>query len=77
MLLPEIREEFGLNLTGVLGIVAVVGAAALALQVPIAQLADRSSRTRLTLIGAAAWAVFLPPLSAAGWTSCSAVSWTS
>ncbi|MEZ5244481.1 MAG: MFS transporter [Acidimicrobiales bacterium] len=58
VLLPEIREEFGLNLTGVLGIVAAVGAAALVLQVPIAQLADRGSRTRLTLIGAAIWAVF-------------------
>ena len=58
VLLPEIREEFGLNLTGVLGIVAAVGAAALALQVPIAQLADRGSRSRLTLIGAGVWAVF-------------------
>jgi branched-chain amino acid transport system ATP-binding protein len=58
VLLPEIREEFGLNLTGVLGIVAAVGAAALVLQVPIAQLADRGSRSRLTLIGAAVWAVF-------------------
>jgi branched-chain amino acid transport system ATP-binding protein len=58
VLLPEIREAFGLNLTGVLGIVAAVGAAALALQVPIAQLADRSSRSRLTLVGAALWAVF-------------------
>ena len=58
VLLPEIREEFGLNLTGVLGIVAAVGAAALVLQVPIAQLADRGSRSRLTLVGAAVWAVF-------------------
>jgi len=58
VLLPEIREEFGLNLTGVLGIVAAVGAAALALQIPIAQLADRGSRSRLTLIGAGVWAVF-------------------
>lgn len=58
VLLPEIREEFGLNLTGVLGLVAAVGAAALALQVPIAQLADRGSRSRLTLIGAGVWAVF-------------------
>ncbi len=58
VLLPEIREEFGLNLTGVLGIVAAVGAAALALQVPIAQLADRGSRSRLALLGAGVWAVF-------------------
>lgn len=58
VLLPEIREEFGLNLTGVLGIVAAVGAAALVLQVPIAVLADRGSRSRLALVGAALWAVF-------------------
>lgn len=58
VLLPEIREEFGLNLTGVLGIVAAVSAGALALQIPIAVLADRSSRSRLALAGAAVWAVF-------------------
>jgi len=58
VLLPEIREEFGLNLTALLAIVALVGAAALALQIPIAQLADRTNRTRLALVGAVVWAVF-------------------
>ncbi|NNF89720.1 MAG: MFS transporter, partial [Acidimicrobiia bacterium] len=58
VLLPEIREEFGLNLTGLLGIVALVSAAALALQIPIAQLADRGNRTRLALLGALVWGVF-------------------
>ncbi|MEZ5167265.1 MAG: MFS transporter [Acidimicrobiales bacterium] len=57
-MLPEIREEFGLNLTWLLAIVALVGAAALALQIPIAQLADRTSRTRLALAGALVWGVF-------------------
>ncbi len=58
VLLPEIREEFGLNLTGLLAIVALVSAGALALQIPIAQMADRTNRTRLALVGAAVWAVF-------------------
>jgi ABC-type branched-subunit amino acid transport system ATPase component/MFS family permease len=58
VLLPNIREEFGLNLTVLLTIVALVGAAALALQIPIAQLADRTNRTRLALTGAVVWAVF-------------------
>lgn len=58
VLLPEIRDEFGLDLTALLTVVALVGAFALALQVPIAQFADRTSRTRLALFGAAAWAVF-------------------
>ncbi len=58
VLLPEIREEFGLNLTALLTIVALVGAAALALQIPIATLADRSNRTRLALAGAVVWGIF-------------------
>ena len=58
VLLPEIRDEFGLDLTTLLTVVALVGFLALALQVPIAQLADRTSRTRLALSGAVVWAVF-------------------
>ncbi|HEY4376259.1 MAG TPA: MFS transporter, partial [Acidimicrobiales bacterium] len=58
VLLPEIRDAFHLNDSGILGIVAVAGAAALLLTVPIAQLADRYSRVRMALIGAVVWAVF-------------------
>jgi ABC-type branched-subunit amino acid transport system ATPase component/predicted MFS family arabinose efflux permease len=58
VLLPEIREEFGLSLQGVLTLIGVVSLGALALQVPIAALADRSRRVRLAWIGAAAWAFF-------------------
>ena len=43
VLLPEIRDEFGLDLQGVLTVVGLVTLAALALQVPIAVLADRST----------------------------------
>ena len=55
---PEIRDEFELGFQGLLTIIAVMSAAALALQVPIAGMADRHSRVRLALIGALAWSVF-------------------
>jgi branched-chain amino acid transport system ATP-binding protein len=58
ILSPEIREEFGLGFTGLLTLIAFVAAAALALQIPIAGLADRHSRVRIMLIGATAWAFF-------------------
>jgi len=55
VLLPEIRDAFGLNLTGVLTLTAVTGIVALLLQVPIGLLVDRSRRTSMALAGAAAW----------------------
>ncbi len=58
ILAPEIRDEFGLGFQGLLTIIAVVLAAALALQVVIAGLADRSSRIRIAMAGALAWSVF-------------------
>ena len=58
ILAPEIREEFGLGFTGLLALIAAVLAFALALQVPIAGLADRYPRVRLALIGATIWACF-------------------
>ncbi len=58
ILLPEIRDHFGLDLSTMLGLVGLVGVAALALQVPIAQLADRSRRVPLAVGGAIVWAVF-------------------
>jgi hypothetical protein len=53
ILLPEIREEFGLDLTTILALIAVVTAGALVLQVPIAQYADRHRRVPVALGGAA------------------------
>ena len=44
ILAPEIRDEFDLGFQGLLTIIAVVAAASLALQVPIAGFADRHSR---------------------------------
>jgi len=58
VLLPEIRDDLGLNNQGILSVVAVAAAVALLLTVPIAHLADRYSRVRIALIGAAVWGVF-------------------
>jgi ABC-type branched-subunit amino acid transport system ATPase component/MFS family permease len=58
ILLPNIQEAFGLDLTGILTVVAITTAVALILQIPIAHFADRSNRVRLALIGAVIWSVF-------------------
>jgi ABC-type branched-subunit amino acid transport system ATPase component/MFS family permease len=58
ILLPNIRDEFHLDNTKVLGLVALVSVGALALQVPIAQYADRSRRVPLAILGAVVWALF-------------------
>ena len=58
ILLPNIRDEFDLDNTKVLGLVALVSVAALALQVPIAQYADRTRRVPLAIAGAVVWALF-------------------
>ena len=58
VLLPNIRDEFNLNNTKVLGLVALASVAALALQVPIAQFADRTKRVPLAIGGALVWAMF-------------------
>jgi branched-chain amino acid transport system ATP-binding protein len=58
VLLPNIRDEFGLDLQAVLTLIGVVALGALLLQVPIANLADRSNRVRIAWIGAAVWGIF-------------------
>ena len=58
VLLPNIRDAFGLNLTGLLGLIGFVSFVALVLQVPIAAYSDRHNRVRITWIGALAWAFF-------------------
>ena len=58
ILLPNIRDEFNLDNTKVLSLVALVSVAALALQVPIAQFADRHRRVPLAIAGAVVWALF-------------------
>ena len=58
VLLPEIRDDFGLGFQGILTLIAIVGGVALALQIPIAYYADRTNRVRMALAGAVAWGVF-------------------
>ena len=58
ILLPNIRDAYDLDNTSVLGLVALVSLAALALQVPIAQYADRTNRVPLAVAGALLWGVF-------------------
>src|SRR6478736_2786482 len=58
VLVPNIRDAFGLNLTGLLALVGAVSVVALALQIPIASLSDRHNRVLITWVGALAWAFF-------------------
>lgn len=58
ILLPEIRDHFNLDLTATLSLVALASVGALALQVPIAQFADRHRRVPLAIGGALVWAMF-------------------
>jgi ABC-type branched-subunit amino acid transport system ATPase component/MFS family permease len=58
ILLPNIRDDFGIDIATALSIVALSSVAALALQVPIAQFADRSKRVPIVVFGALTWAFF-------------------
>lgn len=58
VLLPEIRDHFGLGNTGILTVVAASTVVILLLEIPLAHLADRRSRVKIATYGAAAWALF-------------------
>ncbi len=58
ILTPEIRDHFGLDNQGILTVVALVATLALGLQPFVGFLADRRSRTRIAVTGAAGWAGF-------------------
>jgi branched-chain amino acid transport system ATP-binding protein len=58
ILLPNIRDEYGLSLQNVLTLVGVIALAALLLQVPVALWADQHNRVRLAWMGAAVWGTF-------------------
>jgi ABC-type branched-subunit amino acid transport system ATPase component/sugar phosphate permease len=57
ILLPDIRDHFGLSIQGILTLTSVVGFFVLFLEIPIAHLADRRNRTRIAAGGASAWGV--------------------
>jgi branched-chain amino acid transport system ATP-binding protein len=65
VLTPNIRDAFHLTNAGILLIVAIAGAAALAFTLPIAFLADRTNRVRIALVGATVGAGFSIGLGAA------------
>lgn len=58
VLLPEIRDHFGLSLSGVTALQAAVIPAGLLFALPVARLADRSRRVPIAIAGAAAWGTF-------------------
>jgi ABC-type branched-subunit amino acid transport system ATPase component/predicted MFS family arabinose efflux permease len=55
ILLPNIRDHFGLSIAGILTLTSVVGFFVLFLEIPLAHFADRRRRTRIAAGGAAAW----------------------
>jgi ABC-type branched-subunit amino acid transport system ATPase component/predicted MFS family arabinose efflux permease len=58
VLLPDIRDSFGLSLSGVTALISITGAVVLFLEIPLAQISDRRSRTRIAAGGAAVWGFF-------------------
>jgi ABC-type branched-subunit amino acid transport system ATPase component/sugar phosphate permease len=65
VLTPNIRDAFHLTNAGILLIVAIAGAAALAFTLPVAVLADRTRRIPIALVGALVGAAFSIALGAA------------
>jgi MFS family permease len=65
VLLPDIRDHFGLSDAGALGLVSASTIAALVVGVPVSFLADRHSRVRLAAAGAAVWGVLSAATGAA------------
>jgi branched-chain amino acid transport system ATP-binding protein len=58
VLAPEIRRSFGLGISGILALVAVIELVAILLGLPLAYWADRRSRVRLAAGGATLWGTF-------------------
>jgi branched-chain amino acid transport system ATP-binding protein len=58
VLLPDIRDHFGLSDASALSLVAVTTVAVLLLEVPLSFYCDRANRVRIATIGASMWAVF-------------------
>ena len=58
VLTPTIQEDLGVGLETLTAVLALIVAASLVLQIPVASLADRSHRIRLMVIGAVIWSFF-------------------
>ncbi|HVM55599.1 MAG TPA: MFS transporter [Acidimicrobiales bacterium] len=58
VLLPEIRDHFGMTNAGILSVVALTSIAILLLEIPLSFYCDRHNRVRIATVGAAMWALF-------------------
>ncbi len=58
VLLPNIRDSFGLSIAGVLAVQAFIEPVAIGLGLFVAFFADRGRRTRIAALGGAVWALF-------------------
>jgi len=58
VLLPDIRDHFGLSDAGALALVAATTIAVLFIEVPLSFYCDRRNRVRIAATGAAMWAMF-------------------
>lgn len=58
VLLPDIRDHFGLTDAGALALVAVTTVAVIFIEVPLSFYCDRRNRVRIARNGAALWALF-------------------
>jgi branched-chain amino acid transport system ATP-binding protein len=58
VLLPDIRDSFGLTDAGALAIVSVTTIAVLLIEIPLSFYCDRGNRVRIATVGAAVWALF-------------------
>jgi ABC-type branched-subunit amino acid transport system ATPase component/MFS family permease len=58
ILLPEIRESFGLNFQGALTLTSIIGFLFFFIEIPVAYFADRRKRTTMAATGAGIWAGF-------------------
>ncbi len=69
VLTPEIKDHFGLGVTGVTTLAAAIIPVGLLLELPIAYWADRRNRTRMASLGAGIWALFTVMTGFAGLAS--------
>jgi MFS family permease len=58
VLLPDIRDHFGLSNAEILGVVSITSIAILLLEIPLSFYCDRHNRVRIATTGAAMWALF-------------------
>ena len=58
VLLPDIRDHFGLSDAGALTLVSLTTVAVLLIEIPLSFYCDRRNRVKIATIGAAVWAVF-------------------